>query len=200
VRIYPKHGDSGETGLLYGGRVSKSSLRTEAYGTVDEAVSALGLARSLVKDPLVAERLLALQRALFPVGAELATAPAEYDKLRKHFSTVTEEMTRDLEAGIDSMSDEVQLPRNFIIPGASPGSAALDMARTVLRRAERRAVELHRRKMVQNSEVLRFLNRASDFLFMLGRYEDRHLPFEVLTGERKSGKSDKPVRSESAET
>ncbi|MEX2598276.1 MAG: cob(I)yrinic acid a,c-diamide adenosyltransferase, partial [Dehalococcoidia bacterium] len=189
VRIYTKQGDTGETGLLYGGRVSKSSLRTEAYGTVDEAVSCLGFARSLIKEALVNDHILRLQRTLFTVGAELATAPSKYGKLQQHFTTVTPEMTAAVEDAIDNISAEVALPPNFIIPGASPGSAALDVARTVLRRAERRAVELDRRKMLGNAEVLRFLNRASDFLFMLARYEDRHLPFEILTGETtRSGK------------
>ncbi len=184
MRIYTKQGDAGETGLLYGGRISKADLRTEAYGTVDEAVSALGLARSLVKETVVGEHILRLQRSLFTVAAELATVASEYHKLIEHFSTVTPAMTEALEKAIDELSAEISLPRSFIIPGASPGSAALDVARAVLRRAERRAVEMQQRTMLANPEVLRFLNRASDFLFILARYEDRHLPFEVLTGEK----------------
>jgi cob(I)alamin adenosyltransferase len=163
--------------------VSKADLRCEAYGSVDEAVSALGLARALSQDERVQEVVKEVQRELFTVGAELATDAAEYDKLRKHFSVVTPAMTGRLEQLIDELEAEVTLPRQFIIPGASPASAALDMARSVLRRAERRAVELQERGQLHNAEVLRYLNRAADLLFMLARYQDRAFPPETLSGE-----------------
>ena len=175
MKIYTKQGDEGETGLLYGGRVSKTDPRTEAYGTVDEAVSTLGMARALSHYPRVREIVERLQRALFTVGAELATDLAEYDKLRKHFSVVTPEMTAALERDIDELDAVVKLPRGFVIPGGSPASAALDVARTTLRRAERRVVALHGAGLVTNPEVLRYLNRASDLTFMLARYEDRDI-------------------------
>ena len=142
MRIYTKRGDGGETDLLFGGRVSKTDPRTEAGGTVDEAVSALGLARSLSREPLVASIVEELQRALFTVGAELATASENHAKLEQHFKAVSADMTSALEAHIDALDAEVELPPSFIVPGASPASAALDLARTTLRRAERRAVEL----------------------------------------------------------
>ncbi len=185
MRIYTKRGDEGETDLLFGGRVSKSDPRTEAAGTVDEAVSALGLARALSREPLVASIVEELQRALFTVGAELATATEHHAKLHQHFAVASADMTSALEAHIDALDAEVQLPPNFIVPGASPASAALDVARTTLRRAERRAVELHERGMLANREVLRYLNRASDLVFMLARYEDRGLPPQTVGGERK---------------
>ncbi|MCH7482302.1 MAG: cob(I)yrinic acid a,c-diamide adenosyltransferase [Chloroflexi bacterium] len=182
MRIYTKRGDGGETDLLFGGRVSKTDPRTEAGGTVDEAVSALGLARSLSREPLVASIVEELQRALFTVGAELATASENHAKLEQHFKAVSADMTSALEAHIDALDAEVELPPSFIVPGASPASAALDLARTTLRRAERRAVELGERNMLSNREVLRYLNRASDLVFMLARYEDRALPPQTVGG------------------
>ena len=182
MRIYTKRGDTGETGLLYGGRVSKTDPRCEAYGTVDEAISGLGLARALAQDPRVRETIEQLQRELFTVGAELATDASEYSKLRQHFSVVTPEMTAGIEQVIDQLNGQMQLPRAFIIPGASAASGALDLARTILRRAERRTVALHEAKLLVNPEVLRYLNRASDLLFILARFEDRNLPLERLSG------------------
>ena len=184
MKLYTKRGDTGETGLLFGGRVSKSDPRVEAYGTVDSAVSAMGLARSLSDDPRVKELLLELQREMFTVGAELATDPAEYHHLEEHFSSVTSEMTLRLEGLIDDLGSQIELPRAFIVPGASSGSGALDLARTLLRAAERRVVELQAQGGLENPEVLRYLNRLSDLLFMLARFEDRDLPFELTTGEQ----------------
>lgn len=183
VKIYTRRGDQGETGLLYGGRVSKSDLRCEAYGTTDEAASALGVARALSQDPRVRQVIKEVQRELFTVGAELATDADEYETFKKHFSPITADMADRMEPLLDEMEREVELPRSFIIPGASPASGALDLARSILRRAERRAVELHQRGMLANPEILRYLNRLADLLFMLARYEDRHLPLELLTGE-----------------
>ena len=182
-RIYTRYGDDGETGLLYGGRIPKSDPRTEAYGTTDEAVSALGLARALSADPDVQSIVKRLQRELFVVGAELATDRAEYANLHRHFSVVTPEMTAALERDIDRLGADVNLPRSFIIPGASPASAALDLARSTIRRAERRVVQMHADDMIENPELIRYLNRASDLIFMLARYEDRSEPFERLTAE-----------------
>ena len=179
--IVTKRGDGGETDLLYGGRVSKTDPRTEAGGALDEAVSALGLARALSDEPLVRTIVDEVQRGLFTVGAELATDQEHHEKLAQHFKAVSAEMTQALEAHIGALEREVDLPPSFIVPGASPASAALDVARSVLRRAERRAVTLHERSMLANPEVLRYLNRASDLVFMLARYEDRALPVEVVS-------------------
>jgi len=178
MKIYTKYGDEGETGLLYGGRVSKADPRTEAYGTVDEAVSALGLARSFSEDARVRGVIERLQRELFTVGAELATDPAKRDLLEKHFSAVSSDMTSALERLIDDLAAEVELPKAFILPGGSPASAALDLARSTLRRAERRAVALSESGALKSPELLRYLNRASDLLFMLARYQDRGLSTE----------------------
>lgn len=166
--IVTRHGDGGETGLLYGGRVQKDDAHTEAYGSLDEAISALGLARALDVSTARRTRVEALQRELFTVGAELATGPGERAKLEKHFPTVTAAM-------VDAMEDEVHALEqrypvtSFVLPGGTPSGAALDMARTLVRRAERRAVALRRSGALENPEVLRYLNRCSDLLFMLAR-------------------------------
>jgi len=184
MSIYTRRGDSGETGLLLGGRVSKSDPRCEAYGATDEAVSAMGLARVLSEDPRVKDVLLEVQREMFTVGAELATDRDQYEQLEANFAVVTPEMTVRIEALIDELNGQIDLPSNFIVPGGSAASSALDMARSRLRAAERRVVVLQEMGMLVNLEVLRYINRLADLLFMLARYEDRALPFEVVTGKR----------------
>ena len=171
-RIYTKTGDDGTTGLLYGGRVSKSDVATDAYGTVDEAVAAIGLARALSGDGELREELLARQRELFVVGADLATNPDERHRLEPDVSLVTDEMVERLETSIDEHVRAHPLPNAFVVPGANPVSASLDVARAVVRRAERRVVEW--RSAVGggggvNDAVVRYLNRLSDLLFVLAR-------------------------------
>jgi cob(I)alamin adenosyltransferase len=182
LKIYTKTGDEGETRLLFGGRVSKADPRCEAYGATDLAVSAMGLARGLSQDSKVKDILLQVQNEMFTVGAELATDASEYQNLKDNYRTVTADMVTRLEELIDELDAEVELPAAFIIPGASAASGALDMARSQLRTGERRAVELKERGLLANPEVIRYLNRLSDLLFMLARYEDRRLPLDVLTG------------------
>ncbi len=184
AKVYTKYGDTGQTSLLYGGRVSKNSPHTEAYGMTDEAVSAMGLARALSEDPEVKTILKELQREMFTVGAELATAPDQYETYQKHFNPVTAEMVTRLEELIDRMLAEAPLPRVFILPGASGSSAAMDMARCMTRTAERRVVALDEVGGLTNPEILRYLNRVGDLLFVLARYQDRHLPLEKVTGDQ----------------
>jgi cob(I)alamin adenosyltransferase len=170
-RIYTKTGDDGSTGLLYGGRVPKSDLVTEAYGTTDEAVAVIGLARSLCTDEALAADLLTLQRELFVVGADLATNPKERKKLEPEVSLVSGTMVARLERRIDDLVAERPLPSTFIVPGANPVSAALDVARSVVRRAERCVVALEGAQRDVNPEVRRYLNRLSDLLFVLARWQ-----------------------------
>src|SRR5512132_2745812 len=125
-RIYTKTGDDGTTGLLYGGRVAKDDLVTEAYGTTDEAVAVMGLARALSADPTLAADLLTLQRELFVVGADLATAPDARARLEPEVSLVTDTMVARLEHRIDDLVERRPLPDAFVVPGANPASAALD--------------------------------------------------------------------------
>ena len=184
--IYTKSGDTGETRLLFGGRVSKNDQRCEAYGAADQAVSAMGLARALSNDTRVKEVLFSLQHEMFTVGAELATASDQYKHLEDNFAVVNPDMVARLEALIDELEAEIELPDAFIIPGASPASGALDLARSLVRTGERRVVDLRDQGLLVNLDVLRYLNRLSDLLFMLARYEDRHLPYEVLPSERRT--------------
>ncbi|HEX6539521.1 MAG TPA: cob(I)yrinic acid a,c-diamide adenosyltransferase, partial [Candidatus Dormibacteraeota bacterium] len=141
----------------------------EAYGSLDEAISALGLARSLAPSAGWAGRALELQRELFVVGAELATAPGHRSELERHFNVVTPAMVAALDAWVSELERDVSLPEGFVVPGGSPPAAALDLARTLIRRTERRAVSLQRAGELENADVLRYLNRCSDLLFMLAR-------------------------------
>ncbi len=166
--IYTKRGDDGTTGLFYGGRVSKADAGPEAYGTVDEAVAALGVARASADDD-VAEVILERQREMFVVAAELATSPANRRKLSDGTSRVTPDMTTRLEELIDDIVARVGMPREFVVPGGTPTAAALDVARTVVRRAERRTVALVGLGGMEGTEVVRYLNRLADYLYMLAR-------------------------------
>lgn len=170
--IVTKGGDQGQTSLLYGGRVFKDDLHTEAYGALDEAISAMGLARSMCHHEEVAATLLGLQRECFTLGAELATSAGDRAKLEKHFAVLEASAVERLEAEVHRLEELIGLPSGFVLPGGSAAAAAIDMARTMVRRAERRAVALARQDQMSNPEVLRYLNRLSDLLFMLARQEE----------------------------
>ncbi len=172
-------GDDGSTGLLGGGRTAKDDVRIEAYGTVDEASSALGLARALAADERVREVVEDLQRGLYRLGAELATKPEEAGRFGSTSAADVALLDR-LMAGLES---EVAMPDGFILPGATPASGALDLARTIVRRAERRCVTLLREGALANPEAARYLNRLSLVLFVLARYE-----------EARAGASARPAR------
>jgi cob(I)alamin adenosyltransferase len=184
--IATRTGDSGDTGLLYGGRVRKTDARVEAYGAGDEAVSALGLARALCKDERVKAEIHAIQSELFTINAELATAASSRHRLERHFPTAGPEMTARLDALLAELEAAVELPRSFIIPGGSAGSGAIDLARTIVRRTERAAVALLDSGEMANPEVPKYLNRLSDCLFMLARYEDRGLPPDAYKSQKGS--------------
>ena len=188
TRIYTRKGDDGTTSLWYGGRVAKTDARTEAYGSVDEATAVLGVARSLCgpEDSDVATDLLRLQRELFIAGAELATAPEASERLEPGISRVTAEMVDELEPIIDRYMDRVDLPPKFVIPGGTPVSAQLDVARTAIRRAERRVVALSDAGELASPEVLRYLNRASDLAFAMARFADVAEP-ELFAGRDAEG-------------
>lgn len=186
TRIYTKKGDDGSTSLWYGGRVVKSDARTEAYGTLDEAASALGVARALCSDAdaELAADVLRLQDDLFIAGAELATAPEAGERLVDGVSRVTAEMVDDLERVIDRHMDRVELPPKFVIPGGNSLSAQLDLARAILRRAERRTVALAETSGAVSPQLLRFLNRASDAAYAMARQADVSDP-ELFAGRER---------------
>jgi cob(I)alamin adenosyltransferase len=183
VKIYTKKGDDGMTSLWYGGRISKASARTDAYGTLDEAASALGLARSLCgpDDAEIAVDVLRLQNDLFVAGAELATAPEASDRLDDRVSRVTDDMADELDGVIDRYMDRVDLPPKFVVPGGTQLSAALDVARAVIRRAERRVAEMRESGEPVSAAMLRFLNRASDAAYAMARFADVDDP-ELFAG------------------
>jgi cob(I)alamin adenosyltransferase len=179
MKIYTRKGDAGTTGLLFGGdRVSKASLRTDAYGSTDEAVSALGLARASIgaetdrTEARLAELIVRLQRELFVTGAELATHANRRDRLTPRTSLVTADMTKALEGEIDALEADYPMPAEFVLPGQSMTGAALDLARTAVRRAERRAVALSEAGELPDSQVIPYLNRLADLLFVMARASD----------------------------
>lgn len=164
MKIYTKEGDGGETGLYGGQRVWKDALRVETYGTVDECNAALGAALTRIEDGEARGIVTRIQGELFEVGADLATPLARGEAAGR----VGAEATARLEAEIDRFEAELPPLRHFILPGGSPGGAALHQARAVCRRAERRLVALGQAEPV-NPEVARYLNRLSDHLFVLAR-------------------------------
>jgi cob(I)alamin adenosyltransferase len=166
---FSKKGDRGFTSLLGGQRIPKSGPRPEAYGTLDEATSTLGIARASATRPKTKEIILSIQKDLFVLGAELATAPED---LKKYPYQIKTEHVDRLERLIEDLQKEIVLGKEFIIPGETVASAAIDLGRTIVRRAERKAVRLLQEKIIANAEVLRFLNRLADLLFTLARYEE----------------------------
>jgi cob(I)alamin adenosyltransferase len=187
VKIYTKKGDDGTTSLWYGGRVPKHHGRTEAYGALDEACSQLGLARALCGpgDAELAADILRLQDDIFVAGAELATAPEASERLEDGVSRTTEKMVVDLEAAIDRYMERVELPPQFVIPGGNQLSAQLDVARTTIRRAERRISELNEDDELASETVVHFVNRASDLAYAMARFADVDDPI-LFEGRGKS--------------
>lgn len=173
MRIYTRKGDRGTTGLLFGGeRVPKSHPRTDAYGTTDEAVSALGLARAALPPGALTELVLRLQRELFIVGAELATHTDRRGRLNPGVTLVTGEMVTALEREIDALEALQPQPTEFVLPGGSMAGAALDLARSTVRRAERACVALDLAGDLPGSFVIAYLNRLADLLFVMARDAD----------------------------
>ena len=178
-------GDDGTTGLLYGGeRIGKDDPRTEAYGTVDEAIAALGIARANLGIKRghgtlpaglggLAPLILRFQRELFVVGAELATNPDAWDRLQDGVTRVSEDMVRGVESTLVELEAHIEMPREFVVPGETPTSAALELARTILRRAERRAVALSRNGQVPGPNLIPYLNRLADLVWVLARAAER---------------------------
>ena len=174
-------GDDGSTGLLYGGeRIAKNDERVEAYGTIDEAVAILGVARADlrlkadygVQPPQIArlgELLLGIQRELFVAAAEIATNPDAWNRLEDGRTRVSEAMVTGLESTLAELEAAIEMPREFVVPGETRLSATLEVARTVMRRAERRVLTLRDRSLIPGEWLLPYLNRLADLLWVLAR-------------------------------
>lgn len=169
MKIYTRGGDDGTTGLYFGGRVEKSSDPIEVNGAVDEAQATLGWARSLCEpQSRLNDLLITLERDLWVLMAEVATLPANRHKLTADKTLVTSEMIERLEHEIDALSEEIEMPNEFVVPGENQLSAALDVARTVIRRAERIAVGYQ----LEGSSVVGYLNRLSDLAWTMARWAE----------------------------
>lgn len=174
TRIYTRKGDDGTTSLWYGGRKPKTDARIEAYGSIDEAGSALGVARALcgADDSELHDDILRLQSELFVAGAELATAPEAAGRLEEGVSRLSDDMVARLEERIDAYMERVELPPKFVITGGTRLSAQLDLARAVIRRAERRVIALRDSEGIDAGTVISHLNRASDLAYAMARFAD----------------------------
>jgi cob(I)alamin adenosyltransferase len=172
MKIYTKTGDKGDTGLFGGGRVSKSHPRVEAYGDVDELNAFIGMARAVEMMPRIDEVLVPVQRDLFAIGALLATP--DRDKMKKQLekASIDDRRIAELEHAIDDGDKELEPLKSFIVPGGTPKAAALHVARTVCRRAERRVIALPESEEIPPIVVV-YLNRLSDLLFTLARVANR---------------------------
>jgi cob(I)alamin adenosyltransferase len=175
ARVTTKTGDEGYTDLLGPARVPKYHRRPEAYGTVDEASSALGLARAQIADPEMNGTLYQIQKDLYTLMAELATPPENYDKVS--FKMTAADVKR-LEELSEDLKTRVEVGKEFVVPGGSMVGATLDLARTIVRRSERQVARLYHEADVTNVEMLRYLNRLSDLLFIMARYVEAH-PLET---------------------
>lgn len=197
--IATKKGDDGTTGLLFGGdRIPKDDLRTEAYGTLDETVAALGLARAELQvkrrldalPPALAELeplILRIQRELFVAGAELATDPIGWGRLQEGKTRVSATMVQGIETLLADYEARIDVPKEFVVAGETRTSAALELARTVVRRAERRAVTLDRAGQVPGRHLVPYLNRLADLLWVLARAAEQaeaHTATAAHTTER----------------
>ena len=170
MKIYTKTGDSGETGLFGGERVSKNTIRIEAYGTIDELNAFIGLTIIEVSDKSVKDLLQIIQNWLFSIGADLATPDNEKTKKLNVFRT-SEEYYKYIEKEIDKYESKLDELRNFILPGGTKGAALLHICRTITRRAERMVVALNSTVKIGNNIII-FLNRLSDLFFVLARFDN----------------------------
>lgn len=169
ARVYTKTGDDGTTGQLFGGRISKGSELVEALGDIDEAVSTLGVARAACKDERMSEIILRVQKELFIVGADLSVNPKHRDRLKPGISLVEPAMVTSLESLIDELVAEQPLKPVFLVPGTTELEAKIDLARTVVRRAERHTLRAKDAGHPVSEHAQRYLNRLSDLVFVLAR-------------------------------
>jgi cob(I)alamin adenosyltransferase len=178
MSIVTKTGDKGETSLMYGRRLSKADPRVDAFGSVDELTAALGLARAMSSDKLISDEIFAAQKDLIVVMGELATAPGDLQRyIKDGFQLTTSAMVDRVTAVVfDLEKDKSLYPKDWVVPGATALSAALDFARTTCRRAERHIAALTTSEKDFNPEILRYVNRLSDLCWILARRAERHSP------------------------
>ncbi|MFM7839297.1 MAG: cob(I)yrinic acid a,c-diamide adenosyltransferase [Chitinophagaceae bacterium] len=176
IKIYTRTGDKGTTSLIGGTKVPKSHLRIEAYGTIDELNSFIGLCRDMITDPAVRETLLNVQDRLFTIGSSLACDPKKEPSLR--LPDLEEEDVESLEREIDRMNEVLPTMTHFILPGGHPTVSHLHITRCVCRRAERCCVRLELESLEVDPVILKYLNRLSDYMFVLGRYIAAQLKVE----------------------
>ncbi|HZF02085.1 MAG TPA: cob(I)yrinic acid a,c-diamide adenosyltransferase [Methylomirabilota bacterium] len=173
MSIVTKTGDSGTTALMYGRRVPKNHPRVEAYGTVDELNAALGLARATTKENFIRDNLFSIQKDLVTLMGELCVQPEDLPRYVKDgFSLVTSEMTAKLEKLVKEIESQNVSFKGWATPGATENSAALDVARTICRRAERRVCDLKDTGELKNDEIIIYLNRLSDLLWLFARWAE----------------------------
>jgi cob(I)alamin adenosyltransferase len=186
MKIYTRTGDEGETLLFGGGRVRKHDARVEAYGNVDELNSVLGWALTQLEDPSSRERLSQIQHDLFALGAELATPPQVGNRPRPETPALPLERVAMMEGWIDEADLELPELRAFVLPGGTGGAAALHLARTVCRRAERSVVRLAEMESV-STDIITYLNRLSDLLFVLARLENQRAGLDDVRWVKPTG-------------
>ena len=181
MSIVTKTGDKGETSLMYGRRVSKADPHVDAYGCIDELTAALGLARSICSEKFVSEQIFAVQKELIIVMGELATTPQDRERyLKDGFHVTTAAMVNRITAVIVELEKDRSLyPKDWVIPGGTAVSAALDFARTTCRRAERHVAAQVADEQSFNPEILRYLNRLSDLCWILARYAEKNVKPET---------------------
>lgn len=177
MKIYTKRGDTGKTSLFGGQQVDKDMCRIEAYGTVDELNSALGMALSHQLSDIGKDILLNIQHQLFVLGADLATPPDSETRIQR----IEQSQIEQIEANIDELDSQLPGLKNFILPGGSQPGAKLHLARTICRRAERASVSCKKNGEDISEEAIRYLNRLSDLLFVLARYENYQLGIKEFT-------------------
>jgi len=174
MKIYTKKGDTGKTSLLYGKEVEKFDPICEAYGTIDEAVACLGMAKSLSKNNELINFLTNIQKELFVIGSELATPKNTKINPNKKLPKISRVNVSNIEKEIDRLVSKIKIENEFILPGTSLISSCLHLARAIIRRCERQIVKLHEDGELLNSFILHYINRLSDFIFVLSKYEDRN--------------------------
>tara|TARA_B100000029_G_scaffold248_1_gene332 strand:- start:8646 stop:9242 length:597 start_codon:yes stop_codon:yes gene_type:complete len=179
-KIYTKQGDSGNTSLFMGGVVSKSHLRIATCGGLDNAVSAIGLARSLSRDSGIKKLLLEVQHDLFTISAEISSVK-DLSLNEGSILTIEELHVEKIEKKLDELGSKIDISREFVLPGGSPGSAAIDLSRALVRSSERQIVEFHESGELKNQKILKYINRLSDLLFILARLEDHLNDLQEIT-------------------